>query len=63
MVTLKAIRPRSGDYGVIAPGQTFQADQATAIDLESRGLAERAPVVYQHKMLAKSPEDKMVTRR
>lgn len=41
MVLLKALRPLTGDYGKVSPGEIFEAEDDVAVSLESRGLAER----------------------
>lgn len=41
MIQLTAIKPLSGSYGHVHPGQIFSTTEAIAMDLESRGLAYR----------------------
>jgi hypothetical protein len=41
MIQLIAIKPLSGSYGHVHPGQVFSTNEAAAMDLESRGLAYR----------------------
>ena len=60
MAKLIALRPLFGDYGRKHPGETFEADEQTALSLESRGLAERQrDAGLLAKMLARY-ENKMI---
>lgn len=60
MPKLIALRPLSGDYGTVHPGQSFVCDEQTALSLESRGLAERVRESgFIAKMLSRT-ENKML---
>ena len=40
MVKVRAIRPLSGSYGMLQPGQVYDVEERLAIELEARGLVE-----------------------
>lgn len=60
MPLLIANRQLVGDFGDVQTGQTFQADEETALSLESRGLARRLAPPPPAKMM-RAPQNKMFT--
>lgn len=61
MIELKAIRPLSGSYGKVNPGQRFFAAPGQAKNLIERGLAEKVAAPAQDRQAAdprnkKAPE-------
>ena len=57
MIKLTALKPLSGDYGRVRPGDAFEvSDESTAESLESRGLAER----YREAKQMPAPANKMM---
>jgi hypothetical protein len=60
MIKLRAIRPLRGDWGTAHPGQTFEAPESVARDLESRGLVERVNPVKDSLKAMFVPENKSV---
>ena len=49
MPRMKALRQLSGTYGEVVPGDVFEVDDASAVSLESRGLAERVKAKRKRK--------------
>lgn len=44
MIKLQALKPISGNYGVVTEGQQFDAEERDALQLEARGLACRVHI-------------------